>query len=306
MTKTKDPAGQWDPLVCVKKVKGWIDTCPLWDDDGNAYLVHAFAGSRSGGLSNILDVCKMAPDATHLLDDGQHVIDGKPLKFTTLEGPKFYKRDGYYYILCPGGGVTRGYQVAFHSKNIFGPYESRITLHQGSAPTNGPHQGGWVTTPTGQDWFIHFQDMAAYGRITHLEPMRWVDDWPVMGVKQDANGAGEPVLVYPKPDVGAQYPIAVPQTSDDFSSPTLGLQWQWFGNYQNDWLSLTARPGFIRMNPVSFPTNLTLFQHPQSGSCRNFPAPRFTGHRETRCHRPRHRRNRRSPRRRHRHRRSHR
>jgi beta-xylosidase len=43
MTKAKDPAGPWTPLHLVKEGKGPIDACPLWDDDGNAYPVHAWA-----------------------------------------------------------------------------------------------------------------------------------------------------------------------------------------------------------------------------------------------------------------------
>ena len=50
MTKATNPAGPWEPLVQVHAGgKGWIDTCPFWDDDGTAYMIHAFAGSRSGG-----------------------------------------------------------------------------------------------------------------------------------------------------------------------------------------------------------------------------------------------------------------
>ncbi len=268
MARAKNPAGPWDPLVRVKDSKGWIDTCPFWDDDGKAYLIHAFAGSRAG-VKNILHINQMTPDGTRLLDDGKLVVDGDAANFTTLEGPKLYKRNGYYYIFAPGGGVAQGYQIVFRSKNIYGPYDSRVVLAQGDTPVNGPHQGGWVQTQSGQDWFIHFQEVLPYGRILHLQPMQWVDDWPVMGVD------GNPVTTFKKPDVGRNWPVAVPQTSDEFDSRALGLQWQWWANYQDDWYSLTARPGFLRLKALTFPASLPLFDHPNL-LLQKFPAERFT------------------------------
>jgi beta-xylosidase len=252
MATAKNPAGPWSPLHLVKKSKGWIDTCPFWDDDGQAYLVHAYANSRAG-VKDMLDICRMAPDGKSLLDEGKLVVDGRNGKFPTVEGPKLYKRNGYYYILAPAGGVTGGYQMAFRSKNIFGPYEAKKVMAQGATPINGPHQGGWVTTQTGQDWFMHFQDRGPYGRVVLLEPMKWVNDWPVIGDDPDGDGTGEPVLTFRKPDVGRAYPPAAPQTSDDFSSPTLGLQWQWPANPQPAFYSLTARPGWLRLNAQPLP-----------------------------------------------------
>jgi beta-xylosidase len=268
MARTKDPAGPWEPLIQVRDSKGWIDTCPFWDDDGKAYLIHAFAGSRAG-ISNVLHINRMSPDGTRLLDDGKLVVDGTAAGFTTLEGPKLYKRNGFYYIMAPGGGVSAGYQIVFRSKNIYGPYESRIVLKQQDTPINGPHQGGWVQTQTGQDWFIHFQEVLPYGRITHLEPVKWVEDWPVMGDN------GKPVLLHQKPDVGKTWPIAIPQTSDEFDQPKLGLQWQWWANYENNWYSLFARPGFLRLNAVVSDKTTPLFDHPNL-LLQKFPAENFT------------------------------
>jgi beta-xylosidase len=268
MAKARNPAGPWEPLVRVKDSKGWIDTCPFWDDDGKAYLVHGFSASRAG-IGNVLDINRMSVDGTQLLDEGTRVFDGKDANFTTLEGPKLYKRNGYYYIMAPGGGVGGGYQIVFRSKNIYGPYDSRVVLRQGKTKINGPHQGGWVQTQTGQDWFIHFQELLPYGRVVHLEPVQWVNDWPVMG------DAGEPVMSHAKPDVGKSWPIAIPQTSDEFDQPTLGLQWQWWANFQDDWISLTDRPGFLRMKAVASATPAVLFDHPNL-LLQKFPADVFT------------------------------
>lgn len=247
MTKAKNPAGPWEPLRLIRKVTGWIDPCPLWDDDGNAYLVHAWANSRVG-VKSILAVNRMNKEGTEILDDGIVVFVGH-FSQPTIEGPKFYKRNGYYYIFAPAGGVKPGWQTVLRSKNVFGPYEDKKVLEQGSTRVNGPHQGAWVDTKAGEDWFVHFQDRYAYGRIVHLQPMRWENDWPVIGVDRDNNGIGEPIALYKKPDVGRTYPIEVPQTTDEFNSPDLGLQWQWEGNGHNGWISLDARKGWLRLFP---------------------------------------------------------
>ncbi len=275
MAKTKNPAGPWEPLVRVREAKGWIDCCPFWDDDGNAYLVHAFARSRAG-INNVLHLNRMNPNGESLLDDGKLIIDGAAAGVTTLEGAKLYKRNGWYYILAPAGGVSRGYQMAFRSRNIDGPYEQKKVLAQGSTPINGPHQGGWVELESGESWFIHFQDRGAYGRITHLQPVKWVDDWPLMGIDQNGEGTGAPVLTYKKPDVGRNYPIAVPQTSDEFSSRELGFQWQWESNSENWWSSLTARPGWLRLSTVSRFGDATNLWAVGNLILQKFPAPEFT------------------------------
>ena len=279
MVKAKNPAGPWDPPVLVKKAKGWIDTCPFWDDDGQAYLVHAFAGSRAR-IKNILHINRMSADGTSLLDEGKLVFDGNGTTYTTVEGPKLYKRNNYYYIMAPGGGVSRGYQIVFRSKDIYGPYESRIVMDQGSTNVNGPHQGGWVETQTGEGWFVHFQEYVPYGRIVHLQPVKWVDDWPVMGEDVDGRGKGQPVLTHAKPDVGQTgsraipLPIAVPQTSDEFDAPKLGLQWQWFANYKDEWTSLTDRPGFLSMAAVAAEQIAPLTDHPNL-LLQKFPSEQF-------------------------------
>ncbi|TWT88181.1 Beta-xylosidase [Pseudobythopirellula maris] len=251
MTKSKSPTGPWSPLHVVKEGKGLIDPCPLWDDDGRAYLVHAYANSRSGRKS-IIVAREMAPDGSRLIGEEHLVIDGRNDVHPTIEGPKFYKRDGWYYILAPAGGVKPGWQLAARSKAPLGPYEVRRVLEQGTTDINGPHQGGWVSLENGEDWFLHFQDRGAYGRIVHLNPVRWVDGWPEMGVDLDGNGVGEPVETHAAPGVGADWSVADPQTSDDFDGP-LGLQWQWHGNPAPDWGSVTERPGWLRLHGVEPP-----------------------------------------------------
>ncbi len=253
VTTTTDPAGKWSEPQLVQAGKGLIDPCPFWDDDGQAYLVHAWANSRAG-VKSIITIRRMSPDGLKLLDEGKMVFDGHAYH-PTIEGPKLYKRNGYYYIFAPAGGVTTGWQTILRSTNIFGPYEDKIVLAQGDTPINGPHQGAWVDTPKGQDWFLHFQDREAFGRVVHLQPMTWQDDWPVMGDN------GKPVLNFKKPDITGKFPVTVPPTSTDFSAEKLGLQWQWQANPQTNWLSLAQRKGWLRLfsAPQNAPaTNLWL------------------------------------------------
>ena len=273
MTRAQDPAGPWEPLHVVQEGQGLIDPCPLWDDDGRAYLVHAYANSRSGRKS-ILVVREMAPDGRSLIGEEQIVIDGRPDIHPTIEGPKFYKRDGWYYILAPAGGVKPGWQLAARSKNVFGPYEVKRVLEQGSTDINGPHQGGWIELPSGEHWFLHFQDRDAYGRLVHLNPVRWVDGWPEMGEDYDGNGVGEPVAEFQKPKVDAPVAFAVPQTDDEFAGE-LNLAWQWQANPQSGWHSLEAREGWLRLFAQTPPNGDDLTTAPHQ-LLQKFPAPRFT------------------------------
>lgn len=245
MTKAQDVAGPWTEPVLVKAGKGIIDTTPLWDDDGRVYMVHAYAGSRAG-FKSVISICELNADATKAITPSRIIFDGHG-EHPTCEGPKFYKHDGYYYIFHPAGGVQTGWQVVQRSKNIYGPYEMKVTLAQGDTDINGPHQGAWVDTPTGEHWFLHFQDVGAYGRLVHLQPMTWIDGWPVMGVDKDSDGCGEPVLKYKKPNVGRSYPINNPRESDEFNGYELGKQWQWHANFNEKWHYCAGQKGVLRL-----------------------------------------------------------
>jgi beta-xylosidase len=238
MANTENPFNGWNDVVCVREAKGWIDPCPFWDDDGQAYLVRGVAKSRCG-LKSMLFMHKMTADGTKLLDDGVRVFDGR-INHPTVEGPKMYKRDGYYYILAPAGGVRTGWQMAARSKNIYGPYEHKILMHQGDTVVNGPHQGGLVDLDNGESWFIHFQDLDTYGRVVHLQPARWVNGWPEIGVDTNNDGVGEPVLEYSKPVTG-ETQIVMPLENDRFTGESLGLQWQWQAHPKKEFYSLTGR-----------------------------------------------------------------
>ncbi|MES2523983.1 MAG: family 43 glycosylhydrolase [Gemmatimonadota bacterium] len=280
MTRTRDPRVAWSPPVLVAAGKGLIDPSPLWDEDGRAYLVHAYARSRSG-IKHRLVVRGMRPDGTALLDSGTVVFEDS-VHHPTAEGPKFYKRDGWYWILAPAGGVATGWQLALRSKAPRGPYAVRTVLAQGSTTVNGPHQGAWVSSSGGDDWFLHFQDRGAFGRIVHLQPLTWRSDgWPVIGAAAGADTTGTPVETFRMPSSaatstpGAMPTAALLQTTDEFDSGVPGLQWQWQANPRPSWLG-PVKPGVLRLvaQPLAAPAR-SLWDAPNL-LMQKFPAAAFS------------------------------
>ena len=273
MTKARDVRGPWLKPVLVKEEKGLIDCCPLWDDDGRAYLSHGCAGSRAG-VKSVLFVAPMSPDGTHVTGPSRMVYDGHEDQ-PTIEGTKFYKRNGYYYIMSPAGGVKYGWQVELRSKNPFGPYDEYVGMAQGKSKVNGPHQGAWVDTQNGEDWFIHFQDKHAYGRVVHLQPARWVNDWLVIGNDADGDGCGDPVSVWKKPNLPAGENLQ-PSEDDDFNSTELGPQWQFEGPFSQYWYFCDAKKSRLRLYGPQAPDNYCNVSDLQNALLQKLPTENFT------------------------------
>lgn len=270
MVKTKDPRGEWEKPVCVIEGKGMIDTSPLWDDDGRCYLVNGWANSRSK-FASMLTVRELNAEGTKAIGNPVVVFDGNGTENRTCEGPKFYKRGDWYWIMCPAGGVPTGFQLAMRSKSPYGPYEWKIVLAQNKTSVNGPHQGGWVHTKYGEDWFMHFQDKGAYGRVVHLQPVTWKDNWPVMGTMPKKGYCGSPVLKFRKPKSSSTN-IVNPQESDEFNSTVLGQQWQWQANYDQTF-GMPTNWGVFRL--FTYPSDKTLWHNPAM-LLQKTPADRFT------------------------------
>lgn len=230
----------WEEPVLVMEAKGYIDPCPLWDEDGRVWLSHGVAGSRFG-LKSVLMMAELTADGLGVKVPSRIIFDGHGAH-PTSEGTKLYKRNGYYYIMHPAGGVSTGWQVVQRSRTIYGPYELKVTLAQGKTNINGPHQGGWVETPEGESWFVHFQDVGVAGRIVHLQPMRWVNDWPEMGKN------GEPVAKYGQPKAGDQPSYANFAHRDEFDRGELGLDWQFAGGeVKPQWYFCDAANSMLRL-----------------------------------------------------------
>lgn len=250
-----EPSGPWSEPHLLYPGRGLIDPCPFWDEDGRAYLVHAWAKTRAGS-SNVITMHEMAPDGSRLLGPGTVVVDGESLPgFTLLEGPKMHRRDGWYWIFAPAGSVPTGWQSVFRSRSVWGPYEERTVLAQGSTTTNGPHQGTWVEAVDGTDWFIHFQELPPHGRVVHLQPMGWsADGWPQMGTNADGRlgrSPGEPVARHRAPAGDPEGSKGTPVSGGDDWTEGIGRQWYWQANPRDEWwtaegdgsLRLRAMPG---------------------------------------------------------------
>ena len=274
MIKAKNPASNWSDPVLVEKGKGLIDPCPLWDEDGRVYLAYAYAGSRAG-IKSVLAVKELNASGTKTITAGNIVYDGH-LTDPTIEGPKFYKRNGFYYLFAPAGGVSTGWQLVLRSKNIYGPYERKVVMDQGKSIVNGPHQGAWVNTQTGEDWFLHFQDKGLYGRVVHLQPMKWNNNWPVIGSDDDRDGKGEPVMSFKKPNVGRNWPVQTPAESDEFNGPALGLQWQWQANPRPEWSFLNSDKGSLRLYTSYSSDSINNLYESPAVLMQKFPAESFS------------------------------
>ena len=240
MATARDPAGPWTSPASVIAGPGLEDPCPFWDDDGSAWLIHGKVGAGP------LILHRMSADGTRVLDDGVVVAEDK-VRLPVLEGPKLYKREGWYYVFAPIGGVETGPQAVGRARDIRGPYEWRTVLVPGTTQVQGPHQGGYVETASGEGWFAHFNSTGAFGRIVYLEPVRWHDGWPVIGEPLGEGGVGQPALTWSMPDTGNPPTEDRLQDSDEFASSELGLQWSWNHNPDDSAWSLAARPGFLRL-----------------------------------------------------------
>lgn len=228
---TADPEGKWD----MRKLDGFYYDAGLLFDGSEIYVAH--------GIGEI--------SVTQLDEDFKEIKTEKVITVGNgCEGSHMYHIGDYYYIYATYGG-TEGSQTIFRSTSPFGPYEE----HEGRIfEKQHIHQGGLVETQTGEWWTILFKDAGTVGRIPYLEPVEWVDGWPVLGndgIDVSQNGAS-----YAKPNVGTSYPKTYLPTNDTFTEPSLGLQWQWNHNPDAASWSLFENPGSLRLYTASVTDDL--------------------------------------------------
>lgn len=227
---TDDIEGSWTKR---KLSTSFYDAGLMFDDDGCTYIAH--------GIDNIFI---SALDENFEEIEKHQVIFDTDLVKSGLEGSHLYKIGDYYYIYATYGGWP-AYQVAFRSTHIFGPYEKQPSYFD----DDNIHQGALIQTQTGEWWTLLFYDKGAYGRLPNLQPITWVDDWPVIG----ENGQG--VKTYQKPDVGGECPVTVLQTNDNFRDYKLGMQWGWNHNPDPSKWSLFDRTDHLRLYTVNVVSN---------------------------------------------------
>ncbi len=220
---SKDIYGSFSKMHPIIEGRGYEDPCPIWVND-KAYIVFGFVKSRIG-FNSLLAIVEVDTKLNKTIGDYKIVYDGHDMN-PTIEGPKFNYRNGYFYIMAPAGSVKGGWQTCLRSKNIYGPYEAKIVLYQGDSLVNGPHQGALVDLDDDLNKyaFVHFQDKRAYGRIVHLEPVTFFNDWPIIGHANDLLLPGSPVEEDEYPvDIKTDYNI---QTTDYFNEDKLSYMWQ--------------------------------------------------------------------------------
>ena len=269
MVSTDDPEGAWSEPALVIPGKGLIDPSPLWDKDGKVYLANGWAASRCG-FNSVITLWELTPDGKKAVGTPRIIYDGNDGVNHTVEGPKFYRKGDWYYMFAPAGGVATGWQLVMRSRNIEGPYEAKIVMAQGKSDINGPHQGAWVIDSECKDWFLHFQDKDLYGRVIHLNPMVWREDWPVIGNDTDGDGCGDPVRRWTKP-VGSVIQGALPlQHSKDASA-----LFQWHADYKPEY-GFPLPEGMIRVYGYRTETvDINLWDVPNLW-LQKFPAEEFT------------------------------
>ena len=196
--------------------------------------------------------------------DGDKLLQNKNQGITVTktmrgESAKLYKFDGWYYEMNTyAHGPNTREQVINRAKSMEGPWEGRVVLENGNGTDRCPGQGSLLKLDDGSWWFIHQlargkPEERYDGRPQFLEPVTWKDGWPLIGVDTNGNGIGEVVWEHKKPING--FPVTAPASDDDFSQPTLGLQWNWRFNPKMDRWSLTERPGVLRLKAcVPLPT----------------------------------------------------
>lgn len=220
------------PWTIARLPKGFYDPGLFFDDNGKAFVAQGYNKISITEVNDSLE--PVGPDSLVYTGD---IRKG-------LEGTHVYKIDGNYYLYCTYGGVD-GIQVALRSKNIYGPYEEKVVIRDSTPGINyGIHQGALIQTQRGEWWTMLFVDRGPLGRFPSLQPVTWVDGWPMVGVD------GKAVVTYKKPNVGETYPIKDFPTSDEFSGKSPGMQWGWNHNPDSTKWSLTRRPGYLRLTTV--------------------------------------------------------
>lgn len=232
-----DPEGRWEKRELSR---GYYDPGMLFDN-GKVYV--------ACGIGDIY-ICELDEDFNFIRD--KKILSGK----SGLEGSHLYKIGDYYYLYPTYGGWPSG-QAAFRSKDIFGPYEEKVLLEKwiNGAP-NTIHQGALIDVAnekgdTIEWWTILQQDLGCFGRMPNLQPVTWVDDWPIIG------NNGVPYTTYNKPNTAATSPQEDMPTNDGFRTYPLGMQWQWNHNPDDRMWSVYERPGWLRIRTSGTVNKLT-------------------------------------------------
>lgn len=257
MSSAKDIRGPWTEPHLMLEAEHWTDPAVFWDDEAKQAYLLCHAGKVND--LNQLKLYKMSWDGREILDEGKLIYEG-----AGAEAAKIYRINGQWYIFFaqwfkpdPRRPKVRGAakndrkQMAMRSKtdSIYGPYEAKVVFERGNGIIRSCSQGALIQAPDGSWWQTHqlIQNIKApfQGRPQMLEPVEWIDGWPMIGKDVDGDGIGEPIRHHEKPIKG--FPITAPPSDDEFDSSKLGFQWEWNHNPRDNHWSLKKRPGWLRL-----------------------------------------------------------
>lgn len=212
--------GPWKRIATLPKC--YYDAGLLIDDDDTMYIAYG---------NTTLSVAQLSPDAKSEVKS--QVIFQTPPDVKVLEGSRFYKVKGNYYIFNPH--PPDGEYVLRSTSGPFGPYTLKPLAVRTTAPVAGagsPHQGGIVQTPKGDWYYMAFIDAYPGGRVPVLAPIKWnADGWPEVEIANNTWGEKYPYPLTP-------HPLAPLTGTDRFIGVALGPQWEWNHNPDNTKWSL--------------------------------------------------------------------
>jgi len=265
VSKASDIRGPWSEAHLVLPTElVHDDPAVFWDDEAHqAYLIcntgRRQASPENQAAGNENRIYRLSWDGMEVEDEGTVVYTGMK-----AEAAKIYKFDGTWYLFLaewyrpdprkpddPDATDGDRKQIVLRSatESIYGPYEKKVVMERGNGIIRSASQGGLMQAPDGSWWYTHqlIQNIKSpfQGRPQCLEPVEWIDGWPVIGKDVDGDGIGEPVLAHEKPIKG--FPVNAPPTYDEFGSAKLGLQWEWNHNPRDSHWSLEERPGWLRL-----------------------------------------------------------
>lgn len=218
--------GPWERIAVLDKC--YYDCGLLIDDDDSLYV--AFGGGN-------INVSQLSHNATAEIKTA--VVFNSSIY---IEGSRMYKANGNYYIF--NTQPAEGEYVLKSTTGPWGPYVQKALFTTAIGPNlvvgKNPHQGGIVSTPSGQWYYMAFADTYPGGRIPVMAPIIWDSDgWPVI---QFVNGTWG--STYPVPNIkGAPYQTPPLTGIDLFLGKSLGPQWEW--NHNPDTSKFTVNNGLI-------------------------------------------------------------
>jgi len=242
MSSATSPAGPWEPLHQLWKVSGWDDCCSFCDDDGQLYFIATnFALDPKTDKKYNIHLFKMTADGRNLIMESDSIIH----QSQGSEANKLYKINGLYYHYFSEVKTEGRVTMMERSKNIYGPWEIRQLNHVNQKLDREPNQGGLLQASTSEWYFLTHHGSGDWeGRPASLLPVHWIDGWPIIG-EPDADSIGRMVWNGVKP-IAYKKKLSI-QSSDEFNTNKLNVQWEW--NYQprDDKWSLAERKGFLRL-----------------------------------------------------------